>query len=383
MRVGLTLAGANLSRENARFASQLGVKDIVVHLVPYHRNADASRYLAGAIGPDLGDCSDEKLWSYEDFAGAAAMLAEFGISIAALENLSPNFWSDVLLDGPARQAQMEGLKRLIQEAGRAGIPVIGYNFSIAGVWGWQRQPLARGGAMTASFSRQPGHDEPMPDGLLWNMRYRAGRPDAAPVAVSEAELWQRLERFLAEIVPVAEEAGVVLAAHPDDPPADSLRGTARLVNRPEKYDRLLAAAPSPANKLEFCIGSLAEMPGSDICATTRHYARRGAIAYVHFRNVRGQMPAYHESFVDDGDVDMAEIIRILHEESFDGVLVPDHVPELACPAPWHAGHAHAVGYIRALTQHAAALGPARTPREVKLADLTRTPAIAPVPRRLA
>ena len=123
---------------------------------------------------------------------------------------------------------------------------------------------------------------------------------------------------------------------PDDPPAQRLRGTARLVNRPEKYDRLLAIVDSPANALEFCIGSLQEMPARDIYATTRRFARAGGIAYVHFRNVRGSVPHYHETFVDDGDIDMTEIVRILRDEGFDGVLVPDHMPELTCPAPWHA-----------------------------------------------
>src|SRR6185436_6739860 len=99
------------------------------------------------------------------------------------------------------------------------IPVIGYNFSLAGVWGWRRQRLARGGAMTAVFDLGGIDGEsPIPDGM-------------------------------AEIVPVAEEVGVRLAAHPDDPPVERLRGTARLVNSHTKYDRLLALAPSRANAL--------------------------------------------------------------------------------------------------------------------------------------
>lgn len=360
MKLGLTLFGDSLNRDGARFARQLGATHVVVHLVRYARGADPSAYLAGGVGPILGDCGDQPLWTTQDFAAVIRMLRDEGLELCAIENLAPNFWSDILLDGPARAAQMDGLKRLVRDAGRAGVPCLGYNFSIAGVWGWVRRPIARGGAMTVAFDAaaiEP--DAPIPDGMVWNMRYRPGRPDAPPVAVTEAELWQRFARFLSEIVPVAEEAGVTLAAHPDDPPATTLRGTARLVNRADKYDRLLALADSPRNALEFCIGSLQEMPGTDIYAATRHYARTGRIAYVHFRNVSGRVPHYHETFVDDGDVDMAEIVRILRDEAFDGVLVPDHVPELACPSPWHAGNAHAVGYMRALLQNAHALGPAR------------------------
>ncbi|TGV66167.1 D-mannonate dehydratase, partial [Mesorhizobium sp. M00.F.Ca.ET.158.01.1.1] len=107
---------------------------------------------------------------------------------------------------------IEGLKRLVRDAGRAGIPCIGYNFSIAGVWGWSRGPFARGEAMSVGLDLSAiDPDLPLPDGVVWNMRYRAGRPGSETVKVSSEELWQRLDVFLREIVPVAEEAGVVMA----------------------------------------------------------------------------------------------------------------------------------------------------------------------------
>jgi mannonate dehydratase len=350
VRVGLTLSGDLLSEDGARFARQLGVEDVVVHLTDYGRGADARAYLAGeAVGPAGGDCRGTPLWSRETMSDIVAMLARHGLRVAAMENLAPNFWSDILLDGPRKREQVEGLKRLVRDAGRAGIPVIGYNFSIAGVWGWQRRRMGRGGAVTAVFDAGSFDAEaPIPDGVVWNMRYREPVPGAAAVRVEETALWERLAWFLGELVPVAEEAGVRLAAHPDDPPVERLRGTARLVNTHAKYDRLLALAPSAANALEFCVGSLAEMAEGDVYATTRRFARQDAIAYVHFRNVRGRVPRYVETFVDDGDVDMGRIVRILAEEGYDGVLVPDHVPDLDCPAPWHAGHAYTVGYMKAL-----------------------------------
>jgi mannonate dehydratase len=360
MKVGLTLFGDLLSADGARFAAQVGASHVVVHLTNYSRLADPSSYLAGGVGPILGNCSGERLWSYDEMADLVGMLRSHGLAIAALENFSPNFWYAVLLDGPEKKSQMEGLKRLVRDAGRAGIPCIGYNFSIAGVWGWVRRPVARGGAMTVAFDMtEIDHEEPIPDGMVWNMRYRDERAGARPVRVSDEELWQRLTYFLSELVPVAEESGVRLAAHPDDPPAQSLRGTARLVNDPSKYDRLVSIIDSPANALEFCIGSLQEMPDGDIYSTTRSFARRGKIAYVHFRNVRGKVPYYHETFVDDGDIDMPEIVRILRDENYDGILVPDHSPEMSCAAPWHAGNAYALGYMGALVKNAHALGPSR------------------------
>ena len=99
------------------------------------------------------------------------------------------------------------------------------------------------------------------------------------------------------------------------------------------------------------------MPDGDIYETTRHFAREGAIAYVHFRNVRGKVPHYAETFVDDGDIDMTEIVRVLRDEAFEGVLVPDHVPDIASPSPWHTGFAYTIGFMRALLLNADSLGP--------------------------
>lgn len=360
MRVGLTLSGDNLSSDGAKFAAQLGVTDVVIHLNTYGKGTpeEVAAWNAGEVGPPNAPVITEPLWDYERMSGVVGMLAEHGLKVAALENFSPRFWSDVLLNGPDKREQMDGLKRLVRDAGKAGIPVIGYNFSLAGVWGWRRVPSARAGAWTVEFDMSKiDHEAPIPDGMIWNMRYREGRAGASPVTVGHDELWQRLEWFLRELVPVAEEAGVKLAAHPDDPPADFLRGTARLVNSHGKYDRLLDLVRSPANALEFCIGSLAEMPG-DIYDTTRHFAQRRSLAYVHFRNVRGKVPHYVETFVDEGDVDMTEIVRILRDENYDGVLVPDHVPDLhGSKSPWHAGNAYTVGFMRALILNQDALGP--------------------------
>jgi mannonate dehydratase len=163
-------------------------------------------------------------------------------------------------------------------------------------------------------------------------------------------LWQRLEEFLEAIVPVAEQAGVKLAAHPDDPPLPSMRSQPRLVYQPQLYQRLLDLQPSPSNALEFCLGTLAEMTEGDVYEVTDHYSKQGSIAYVHFRNVVGKVPTYRESFVDDGDVDLLRILRILKQNGYEGVLVPDHVPQMSCDAPWHAGMAFALGYMKAALQ---------------------------------
>src|SRR5215208_6473725 len=168
MRVGLTLSGDHLREDGAVFAAQLGVTDVVVHFNDYAAGPDAGPYLRGeAVGPILKDCRNVALWDYEMMAAAVSMLARHALKIAALENFSPAFWSDILLDGPNRTVQMEGLKRLVRDAGRAGIPVIGYNFSIAGVWGWRTRPAARGGAMTVVMDlTEEERNTPISDGVI-------------------------------------------------------------------------------------------------------------------------------------------------------------------------------------------------------------------------
>lgn len=360
MKIGLGFYREQLTTDNFRFAVQAGATHVVAHLTNYFSGRDPKIY-GGDPAAGWGDCSTDTLWTYDELSSLVATLRENGLELAALENFSPRFWSDVLLDGPDRAKQIEGLKRLIRDAGRAGVPCIGYNFSIAGVYGWTRGPYARGGANSVGFGQAPSPvDAPIPDGMVWNMRYRPEHPGAPPVSLTEDELWDRLRHFLTEIIPVAEEAGVTMAAHPDDPPVDTLRGTPRLVNRVAKYDRLMDIVPSPRNGLELCLGSLQEMPGGSIYEHVRRFARSGRVGYIHFRNVRGKVPNYVETFVDDGDIDMAEIVRILRDENYQGVMIPDHTPEMTCDASWHAGKAFALGYMRALVQNADALGPARS-----------------------
>jgi mannonate dehydratase len=209
-------------------------------------------------------------------------------------------------------------------------------------------PFARGG--TEAVGMDGPFDKPLPNGMVWNMVYdRNAAPGNVPSATPE-QLWQRLKDFLDALVPVAEEAGVTLAAHPDDPPLPTVRGQPRLVYQPRLYQKLIDLKPSPRNALEFCLGTLAEMTEGDIYDVVDTYSRQGKLAYVHFRNVRGKVPFYKETFIDEGDVDMLRVMRILKANQFNGIVVPDHAPQMACAAPWHAGMAYALGYMKAALQ---------------------------------
>src|ERR1700685_1400514 len=113
------------------------------------------------------------------------------------------------------------------------------------------------------------------------------------------------------------------------------------------YQRLIDLAPSRSNALELCVGTLAEMTEGNIYEAVDRYSRQGKIAYIHLRNVAGKVPRYRETFIDEGDVDMIRILSFLHGNGFDGVLIPDHTPQMSCSAPWHAGMAHTLGFMLA------------------------------------
>jgi mannonate dehydratase len=347
MKLGLGLYRHMLTPDNFRFARQCGATHIVAHLVDYFGAGDS---LSTGSGGDVWGIShrDTPLWTYDDLRDLRAAVNAEGLELAAIENFEPGHWYDVLLDGPRKQEQLANIKAMIRAMGRAGIPVMGYNFSIAGVWGRVEVPAARGGASAPCLLADQMPDQtPIPNGTVWNMVYDPDAPPGTIGTVTHEQLWQRLADFLDAIVPVAEEAGVRLAAHPDDPPLPTVRGTARLVYQPRYYQQLLDLKPSRANALEFCIGSLAEMTEDDIYDVVDQYSQQDAIGYIHFRNVRGKVPNYEEVFIDEGDVDMLRVLRILKRNGYEGVMIPDHTPQMTCDAPWHAGMAYALGYMRA------------------------------------
>ncbi len=351
MKLGMGLYRSMFTPEYVRFAKQAGATHIVAHM-PGEFTRDASTVITsddGARGFGM-DRPGDPIWTYEGLRDLKAMINAEGMELEALENFAPQHWYDVLLDGPRRDEQMTHLKSIIRDVGRVGIPIMGYNFSLAGVWGRVHGPFARGGAVSVGYENP--EQPPIPNGMVWNMvydpeLYNAEQPNGTVAPVSSDELWRRFGAFLDEMLPVAEEAGVKLALHPDDPPLPTLRGTARLVHTPDGYQRVLDLNSSPANTMEFCIGTLSEMADGDIYEITERYSSTGKIGYVHFRNVRGKVPVYHETFVDEGDTDMLRVLRILRDNGYDGVLIPDHTPLLECAAPWHAGIAYALGYMKA------------------------------------
>ena len=349
MKLGFGLYKHMLNEAHYKFAKQCGATHLVIHLVDYFGHEKNNKENANQpIGENEGwgkAGAANEIWSLDYLIAIKKEINNHGLELEAIENFDPAHWHDILLDGPKKEAQIEGLKQLIRNVGKAGIPVFGYNFSLAGVAARVTGEYARGGAV--SVGMDGGNDTPIPNGMVWNMVYDEKAPKGTIPRISHEELWSRLQYFLNELIPVAEEAGVKLAAHPDDPPMPYVRNTPRLVYQPNMYQKLIDMKPSTSNNLEFCLGSIAEMTEGDVYEATDNYSKQEKIAYIHFRNIVGKVPNYKEVFVDEGDIDMVKVLKILKRNNFEGVLIPDHTPQMTCDGAWYAGMAYAMGYMKA------------------------------------
>jgi len=156
------------------------------------------------------------------------------------------------------------------------------------------------------------------------------------------------------VVPVAEEAGVKLALHPDDPPISPIQGVGRILTSPDAMLRAIDLVPSPNNGVTFCQGSFATM-NADIPAEIARFAARDALHFVHFRDVVGTPERFQEAFHDDGQTDMWAAMRAYKEAGFSGPMRPDHVPTMAGerngePGYDLLGRLFAIGYIKGLAE---------------------------------
>ena len=246
----------------------------------------------------------------------------------------------LLAKDPERDRALEDLCRMIRHCGRAGIPMVKYNLTFIGVVRTGRT-ICRGGASYSEFDYSRAKPEPP--------LTEAGR-------ITEAIYWDRIEYFLKRVVPAAEEAKVKLACHPQDPampPESGWRGVNTVLGTPAGLRRFVATQPSPYHGLNFCQGTVAEMltrPGEQIYDVIREFGRRGKIFNVHFRNIRGGYLKFQETFPDNGDVDMLRALRVYREVGYDGMIMPDHVPQVAGDAGGQKAFAFCHGYIRALLQ---------------------------------
>ena len=261
----------------------------------------------------------------------------------------PEEWTHrIKLGLPGRDEQVASWCRTIENLGAAGVPVICYFFSLRssiGHYGLRtsRSTTGRGGAKVTSFDHDQIRSATQD---FWDP------PVDRSLEVTDDQVWDNLTWFLERVVPVAEDAGVRLALHPDDPPVSPIAGVARVLRDHAALQRVVDVVPSDANGLTFCVGTIGAMPG-DVFEAIRYFGTRNKIHHVHFRNVTGTVPAFAETFIDEGYVDMVKAMRACRDAGFDGPMVEDHVPEMAAgPDQWPA-KAFALGYMKAAIQASA------------------------------
>ncbi len=312
----LTLGVTDFAQERLQYAAQFGVT---------HLKVDAGAFMDER---QRGAVQRSKLLEAKKRVKAHGLQ----IGVALLPQAAGSQHWNIRLGRPEREQEIEDVCRSIETLGREGIPTVEYVFNLAAVWGSEWLPTGRGGAVVRHFDYDKARSAP-------------AEPEWG---ATEAEVWARITYFLQRVVPVAESAGVKLACHHDDPPVPTLRGETRVLGSLEGIERFLELVPSPAHGLSFCQGTIAEM-GVDVIEAIRHFGSRNKIHHVHFRNVKGAVPHFEESFIDDGRVDMLEALRTLKEVGYRGTIMPDHTPRVVGDTPWGArGRAYALGYMRAL-----------------------------------
>lgn len=295
---------------------------------------------SGEISPRL----DEK-WSVDGLSRFREYVESFGIGLAMVPlpmpsvTINKNPFPNILLGkSPERDREIDEISTMIRNAGKAGIPAVKYNLTYLGVVrsGYTE---GRGGTRSSTFVYDTAKVDPQVFELA------KGDDDM---------MWERIEYFLKRVVPVAEDAKVKIACHPNDPgmPKGGFHGVPSVLSSVEGLKKFVDISPSPYHGLNFCQGTVCEMldePAKQIPDVIRYFGSRRKIFNVHFRNIKGHRLNFRETFPDEGDVNLLQCARVYREVGYDGMLMPDHVPRIEGDETG-LGFAFEIGYIQALIQ---------------------------------
>jgi mannonate dehydratase len=280
-------------------------------------------------------------WEVADLLQLKRTVENQGLEFFGMWHTPFSRWDKIIRGLPGRDQQIENWNKSLQNMGKAGIPMLQYNWVIdAAAWlpNWRTtdKTAGRGGARYLSFDYEVAKKTPPTSfGLL-----------------TEDELWDNLTYFLKSVIPVAEEAGVKMVMHPADPQVPNLAGIARIIRSAEAYDRMFDIVKSQSNAMVLCLGCFSQMMDAvDVYEAIRHFATEKKIGYVHFRTVRGTLEKFDEVYPDEGNLDMLRCIQILKEVGYKGIITPDHTPHGAGDTDYgHRGYAFAIGYMKGLMQ---------------------------------
>ena len=280
----------------------------------------------------LSDVPVGETWRREALERLAAEIDRAGLRLSVIESIPVH--EDIKLGRPSRDRLIEQYAESIRSCSAVGVRVLCYNFMP--VFDWMRTDLALAlpdGSTALAFDDQALNaiDLSQGTGMLpgWATAYSAAELAALRSAYAELgaeRLWESLAHFLEHIVPVAEQCGVRLALHPDDPPWP-IFGLPRIITGAAAFERVLALVDRPANGITFCTGSLGAAPENDLPAMARHFVSRGRIHFAHCRNVRVTgHHRFHETSHPSGagDVDLTSVLAALRDGGFSGPMRPDH-----------------------------------------------------------
>ncbi|MGA1121258.1 MAG: mannonate dehydratase [bacterium] len=275
-------------------------------------------------------------WSLDKLAAQKKRYEETGFYPAALENRPP--MEKVKLGIEGRDQEIEQVIELIRNMGKLEIPVWCYEWMP--IFNWIRTTTnlpSRGGALVTQFRLEDVTD-----------------PYENEYGLTEEKLWDNLKYFLDAVVPEAEEAGVKLAMHPDDPPIRLVKGTPRIMYSIDNFQRLLDLHPSEMSGIALCQGNFTLMT-DDLPGVIRKFGKQQKIFFVHFRDVQGQATDFVETFHDDGKTDMVACMQAYKEVGYNGICRPDHVPTMGEDSNQNFGYSEigrlfAIGYLKGLRQ---------------------------------
>jgi mannonate dehydratase len=280
--------------------------------------------------------------SYEYYASRKELFEAAGLKVYGFGDSSVHNQDAITLGLPGRDEKIEEYKAHLRNLGRAGIPYTTYAHMANGIWSTEKE-MTRGNAPARAFDLEKAEKG------WWIDREFYG-PLTHGRTYSEDEIWENFIYFIKQVAPVAEEANVRIGIHPDDPPVYDLGGVPRCIfGNFEGYQRALEIADSPNVGMCLCVGCWLEggsQMGRDVFETIRYFGERKKIFKVHFRNVDQPLPHFVETFIDDGYMDMYQVMKALREVDFDGVLIADHIPLMADHP--RVGTAYTIGYMKAL-----------------------------------
>lgn len=238
----------------------------------------------------------------------------------------PYYWKAMLgVDG--RDEQIEKYCRSISVLAEVGVEVTNFVWALVGYLRSEYTPTGRGGTRYPRFDREVA-TRLGPSALDWWGRFSGDYPRIPNRRIEAEEVWDNLSYFLERVLPVAEQVGMKLSVHPDDPPIGEFLGVARVLSSPDALQRFLELVPSPNIGLLFCQGTVATMAGVDPIEQIFRFGRQGRIFHVHIRNPKGEGDYFEEVLPDEGDTDMAAGIRAYRDIGYDRLVLIDHAPAM-------------------------------------------------------